>query len=253
MSLELIKRANTLIQKTMNLSDEDISKEALKFIKSNKDILLDNYLILKDTSKKVYFLAGGEGAGKSELAQIIGIAKNIDRIDADEIKKICPHYSGENSSLFQKASREAISTLVDIALKKGYSFILNGSFSEQKLQDENIVKVLKKDYEIKICFVYRPLDAAWEYTEIREEKEGLKVPENIFYETFLSSIKTVNKIIAKYPNVKLNYYDLQKNIFKENIDSLNEVIANDIDFKKDIQKAEKFVNYPQQTSIKNIL
>ncbi|WP_414017274.1 zeta toxin family protein [Aliarcobacter butzleri] len=38
-------------------------------------------------SKKTYFLAGSPGAGKSEIAQTLSKAKNIDVIDTDEIRK----------------------------------------------------------------------------------------------------------------------------------------------------------------------
>ncbi len=88
MSLELINEANYLIQKTINLSDEDISKEALEFIKTNKEEVINKYLLKKDISKKAYFLSGGVGAGKTELAQSLKNRENIDVIEADEIRKI---------------------------------------------------------------------------------------------------------------------------------------------------------------------
>lgn len=156
MSLELINEANYLIQKTINLSDEDISKEALEFIKTNKEEVINKYLLKKDISKKAYFLSGGVGAGKTELAQSLKNRENIDVIEADEIRKIWPHYSGKNSSLFQKTSSKAVSILVDTAFKK--------------------------DYDIEIFFVYRPLKIAKEYIEIREDKDGLNIAENVFYE-----------------------------------------------------------------------
>ena len=242
MSFEFINKANLLIEKTLNLSEEDISINALDFVKKNKNEIINKYLFKKDISKKVYFLSGGAGAGKSELAQTISEAKNIDVIEADEIRKICPNYSGKNSNLFQKASSKAVSILVDTAFKKDYSFILDGNFLEFRLQDENISRATKKDYDIEIFFVYRPLKIAKEYTEIREEKEGRNMPENIFYEKFINSINTVNEIAKKYPNVKINYYDLNKKYFKENIKDLNEIIESDINLKDDISKAKNYIN-----------
>jgi UDP-N-acetylglucosamine kinase len=242
MSYDYIEKANALIQKTMNLSNEDISNEALEFIKSNKNMIVNKYLILGDASKKAYFMAGGAGAGKSEIAKIISETKNIDVIEADEIRRICPYYSGKNSSLFQKASSKAVSVLIDMAFKKQYSFILDGNFSEERLQEENISRASIKNYDIEIYFVYRPLSLAKEFTEIREEKEGRNMPENTFYEKFLGSIKTVNEIKKKYPNVKLNYYDLAKNIIKEDISNLEEIINSDFGFKEDMQIAENFIS-----------
>ncbi|WP_414017275.1 zeta toxin family protein [Aliarcobacter butzleri] len=87
---------------------------------------------------------------------------------------MCPYYSGKNSDLFQKASSKGVSILVDTVFKNKYSFILDGNFSEFRLQDENISRASKKDYDIEIFFVYRPLEIAKEYTEIRGDKEGRK-------------------------------------------------------------------------------
>lgn len=68
------------------------------------------------------------------------------------------------------------------------------------------------------------------------------MPENIFYEKFINSINTVNEIAKKYPNVKINYYDLDKKYFKENIKDLNEIIESDINLKDDISKAKNYIN-----------
>lgn len=242
MSLDLINQANLLIEKTINLKDEDISKEALEYIKANKHKVINDFLFIKDISKKAYFLSGGAGAGKTELATSLKDKENIDVIEADKIRTICPHYSGKNSSLFQKASSKAVSMLVDTAFKNEYSFILDGNFSEFRLQDENISRATKKNYDIEIFFVYRPLELAKKYTEIREEKEGRNMPENVFYEKFLSSINTVNEIANKYPNVKINYYDLDKKYFKNNIKNLDEIISNDSSFESDIVKAKLYIN-----------
>jgi len=237
MSLEFINEANNLIQKTMNLNDEIISKEALEYIKLNKNKLINLFLLKQGVSKKMYCLAGSPGAGKSEIAQTISNAKNIDIIEADEIRKICPHYNGKNSNLFQKASSKGVNILVDTAFKKEYSFILDGNFSELRLQEENISRATSKNYAIEIYFIYRPLQIALEYTQIREEKEGRNIPKNVFYKKFIDSIKTVNSIAKSYPNVKVNFYDLNKKSY-EVINNLDDIIKKDLDFKNDIIKAE---------------
>lgn len=150
----------------------------------------------------------------------------------------------------QKASSKAVSILVDTAFKKEYSFILDGNFLELRLQDKNISRASKKDYDIEIFFVYRPLEIAKEYTEIREDKEGRNIPENVFYEKFINSINTVNEIAKKYPNVKINYYDLDKKYFKNNIKNLDEIINSDINLKKDIDKAKNYINTKNNFDLK---
>jgi len=237
MSLEFINEANNLIQKTMNLNDEIIGQEALEYIKLNKNKLINLFLLKQDISKKMYCLAGSPGAGKSEIAQTISNAKNIDIIEADEIRKICPHYNGKNSNLFQKASSKGVNILVDTAFKKEYSFILDGNFSELRLQEENISRAATKNYDIEIYFIYRPLEVALKYTQIREEKEGRNIPQDVFYKKFLNSIKTVNSIVKNYANVKVSFYDLNKKTY-EAINSLDDIIKKDLGFKNDIIKAE---------------
>jgi|GEM_PF-501292 len=250
MSLEFINEANNLIQKTMNLNDEIISQEALEYIKLNKNKLVNLFLVQQNTSKKMYCLAGSPGAGKSEIAQTISNAKNIDIIEADEIRKICPHYNGKNSNLFQKASSKGVNILVDTAFKKEYSFILDGNFSELRLQEENISRATKKNYDIEIYFIYRPLEIALEYTQIREEKEGRNIPKNIFYRKFIDSIKTVNSIVKTYANVKVTFYDLNKKTY-EVINSLDDIIKKDLSFKNDIIKAELILEDIKKKNIKD--
>lgn len=230
---DIISGAKNLLQQNINLNDETISLKALEYINNNKKKLERIFLTKQNSLKKVYFMAGSPGAGKSEIALMLSENKNIDIFDTDEIRKICPHYSGKNSNLFQKASSRGIDILINTAFKKNYSFILDGNFSNYELQDKNISRALKRDYEIEIYFVYRPLEIAKEYTRIREEKEGRKVPDNIFYQKFLDAVETVNKIAKEYKEIKINFFDLHKDYYKQ-INNLDEMINNNSDFINDI-------------------
>lgn len=66
------------------------------------------------------FMAGSPGAGKTEVSK--ELVKEFDRkpmrIDADELRALCPDYVGTNAHLFQKAANKAINVLYDYALKK---------------------------------------------------------------------------------------------------------------------------------------
>ena len=235
---DMINGAKNLIWHNLNLNDETISLKALEYIKTNKSKLERIFLTKQNNLKKVYFMAGSPGAGKSEIALILSENKNIDIFDTDEIRKICPNYSGRNSNLFQKASSKGIDILIDIAFKKNHSFILDGNFSNYELQDKNISRAIKRDYEIEIYFVYRPLEIAKEYTRVREEKMGRKIPSNIFYQKFLDAIETVNEIAKKYKDIKITFFDLHKDYYKQ-IDNLDEIINNNSDFINDINLALK--------------
>lgn len=258
---DLINYAKNLLNNTVTLDEKTISELAYEEIKSKKSLLKDIFLRFKNQDKKAFFLAGGAGAGKTELASGLNKLYQIDTIEADEIRKHCKYYNGKNSHLFQRASSKGVSILMDTVLSKGLSFILDGNFSEYRLQNENISRALKKNYDVEINFVYRPLLIAKEYTEIREEKEGRRILDDTFYSKFISSITTVNKIKDKYPLIKINFYDLHNDLVFKDINSLDEIInqsevmQNDIKFAKDFLielnsgEARKLLNEAKITSI----
>ncbi len=238
---ELFKIVNAKINKTITIDDEEIQVEAYEYIKSNKQKLINFFLEKKNTHKKIFFMAGSPGAGKSEMALTLQEKYNLDIIDTDEIRRICPRYNGKNSSLFQRASSRGVSILINESFKKEYSFILDGNFSDFDMQKNNIERALKRDYEIEIYYIYRPLIIAQEYTKIREEKEGRKVPDNIFYNKFLNSITTVNKIKKQYSNIKINFYNLYDDLVLKDINNLDEVISKSVIMKEDVQKAKDYL------------
>ncbi len=247
---DIFDGAKKLILKTMNLNDEEISNGAFEYIKENKERLINIFLNRKDTAKKAYFLAGGSGSGKTEFAKTINKELQINIIDTDEIRKLCPYYSGKNSNLFQKASSRGVDILLNEVFKKNYSFILDSNFAKFNLQEQNISRALKRNYQVKIFFIYRPLSIAKEYTKIREEKEGRKVPEHIFYQKFLNSVDTIKQIMAKY-NVEIAFYDLHRNISFQKITNFDELINKDETIKKDIILAKKELNSSTMREIKD--
>ncbi|MCK5212144.1 zeta toxin family protein [Candidatus Parcubacteria bacterium] len=76
------------------------------------------------------FMAGSPGAGKTEFSKNMIIKLNnkydypIVRIDADEIRELCPDYNGNNSHLFQGAVSTGVNKLYDHVLKKKYNVLL---------------------------------------------------------------------------------------------------------------------------------
>ncbi len=101
---ELIRSIEGLLELGGGATDEEIEKNAFEFIKSQKRHLPNKFLSYRNTNKKAIFMAGGSGAGKSETALNISESEEIDIVDMDDIRKICPLYSGQNAHLFQKAS-----------------------------------------------------------------------------------------------------------------------------------------------------
>ncbi len=237
---DLINYAKTLLNNTLTLDEKTTSELAYKEIKSKKELLEDVFLRFKNQDKKAIFLFGGYGSGKKEFASALNELYQINFIEHTEIIKYCKYYNGTNSHLFEKASLEGVNILMDTVLNKRYSFILDGKFFKF------IDSALEKNYEIEINFVYRPLDIAIKSVEILE---------NTFYSEFINSINAVNKIKEKHSNVRLNFYDLHNDLVFKDINSLDEVMQNDIKFAKDFllkncdlafKKLQKVINtdYP---------
>jgi predicted ABC-type ATPase len=160
-------------------------------------------------------MAGGSGAGKSETALNISESEKIDIVDTDDIRKICPLYSGKNSHLFQKASSRGVSILMNYVFRNNLSFILDGNFAEYDIQKENIERAKRRGYDIEIIFVYRDKNIAKAYTKQRENVEGRIVPDSVFDTKYTESIKTTKKILEEFDNILFRYIDLQsREIFK---------------------------------------
>jgi len=210
------------------LTDEKISHNAFEYVKSNKQFFIDLIFKFNKQTKKIIFMAGGPGAGKTEMAMGISRKLKIDTIEADQIRQYCPHYNGHNSHLFQRASSKAVNILVDYALKHNISFILDGNFANYKIQKENIDRALKKGYEIEIRFINTDIYDAKRYTEIREAKEGRKITTEVFKEKFINSIETVSKF---FDTVPIHYYDMN-----------NKKVIQSIDYKTFTNKLQKNID-----------
>jgi len=104
--------------------DELVTKKAFDFIKSHRQLLFDTFCAeCKKVNNPIsVFMAGSPGAGKTEVS--IGLIDEFDdrpvRIDADEIRMLCPNYNGTNAHLFQKAASKGVDLLYDFTLAKKY-------------------------------------------------------------------------------------------------------------------------------------
>ncbi len=205
---ELIQSIEKLLEFGSGATPKEIEDNAFEFIKAQKHYLPNKFLTYKNRNKKAIFMAGGSGVGKSETALNISKSEKIDIIDTDDIRKICPLYSGQNSHLFQKASSRGVSTLINYIFKNNLSFILDGNFAEYHIQRKNIQRAKKRDYDIEIIFVYRDKEVAKAYTKQRAKIEGRIVPDEIFETKYIDSVKTVKKILEEFDTISFKYIDL---------------------------------------------
>lgn len=220
------------------LPEEDIKKEAIEFVKNkeNAQKLIQEFAnptnILSDTTPVSVFMAGSPGAGKTEFSkELINIlwdnSKNLTaRIDADEIRKKLPGYTGGNAYLFQGAVSIAVEKIHDSVLKNKQNFILDGTLSNFEKAKDNIERSLNKGRTIFIFYIYQDPITAWEFTKRREEKEGRRILKETFIEQFFSAKNVVNKLKEHFGK-KITVYLVEKDFkhqiiqFKEKIDKID--------------------------------
>lgn len=129
---------------------------SLVYAKTHKQEFLEKVIKNKEIveDKVAVFMAGTPGAGKTEVAEAIAeLSSNLCVIDADSFRIQFPGYNGSNSSHFQKGASWLVDHVLTYLLRRGYSFILDGTFaigkSIQNIQraiDIEVIKLLSTTY-----------------------------------------------------------------------------------------------------------
>jgi len=193
-----------------------LSEEAIKFIKKNKKDIVGrfinkDYIKLEENPFSI-FMAGSPGAGKTEFSKnyikkLDRLLKergndgfNIIRMDPDDIRIFLPGYDGKNSHLFQGAVSLVVNKVYDIALKKKYNILIDGTFSKFEQAKQNIKRSIDKDRIVRIFYIYQDPIKAWEFSKKRESEDGRSVPINTFVDDFFDAKDNVNKIKKIFTN-----------------------------------------------------
>lgn len=173
-----------------------------------------------------FFMAGSPGAGKTETSKNFIEENgqfNIVRIDADEIRMLCPGYNGQNSHLYQEASALGVNKLYDYINKKKFNALIDGTFASEKYALANVDNALKRKRKVYITYIFQKPLEAWEFTLKRERLENRKITLEVFIRGFMESKNNVQKI---------------KDIHKENV-TVDIVVKNG---QSKIEKAELNIN-----------
>lgn len=216
-----------------NIKDQEIFDRAQEYaIKNGKALaqeITDKFLPEKKPVS--IFMAGSPGAGKTEASiRLLNNTDNILRIDADELRYQFKDYQGNNSHLFQKAVSKLVSRIHDAALKKDISFLLDGTFANERIAKENINRSLKKGRSVFILFIYQAPLQAWDFVQEREMVEGRRILPDFFAEKFCASQKVVNAIKAEHGS-EITLSLICKNIngtdrfFEKNIERIDAYIS----------------------------
>lgn len=193
-----------------SISSDKVQNEAFDWVKQHKkDLFLkfaDPTFYPQDPYPTTVFMAGSPGAGKTEFSRRLAesfIQKPV-IIDADEIRKIIPGYTGKKAFLFQKAATKGVNLLYDYVCKNGLNVIIDGTFAYAN-PAENIKRSLKHNRNIEIYFLYQNPIVSWKFTKSRERKEFRNVPKDVFINAYLKSIENVTLVKNEFGNkIKLN-------------------------------------------------
>lgn len=118
----------------LTAEESELEEKAFLFVRNHKVELIKKFAD-PDVYQSVpipvsLFMAGSPGAGKTEVSR--GLVRKFKdapvRIDADEIRTLCPEYTGANAHVFQKAANKGVNTLFDYVLHKestAFSMVLS--------------------------------------------------------------------------------------------------------------------------------
>ena len=210
-----------------------IEADALEFVKAQGKEIISRFAppeICHPVDNPVsLFMAGSPGAGKTEVSK--SFIKNFRdipvRIDADEIRPLCPGYTGANAHLFQKAANKAVNILYDYVLHHKLNCILDGTFAYAGAAD-NIERSLRRNRRVELWFVYQDPIKAWEFTKARESREARRVSKQVFLRAISESRKNAHIVKERFGDqIELNV--LVKDYEESQGDSFLDISADELD------------------------
>ncbi|MFA5990852.1 MAG: zeta toxin family protein [Candidatus Doudnabacteria bacterium] len=219
----------------MQEDEQQLIESAYQYIKEHKHELIERFAspeIYKPDSQPVsLFMAGSPGAGKTEvskrLLEIFSGSLPV-RIDADDIRAMFPDYNGTNSHIFQRACTLGVNLLFNHVMHNNINTILDGTFAYERAM-ENIERSLKHSRRVVIYYLFQDPKVAWNFTQIREAKEGRRVSKEVFINACLRARENVDKAKAHFGDkIELNLFikDFSKDFEKlyDNVGSLDKYL-----------------------------
>jgi len=223
----------------INMTDEELklSEEAFLWIKINRKRLIEKFAgvagYVADVFPTTVFMAGSPGAGKTEISKrfVPRFKQKPIRIDADEMRVICPGYLGSNAHVFQRAATKGVHILYTHALKNNINIIMDGTFAYIGAM-ENIKRSLDYGRKVEIFFVYQDPLQAWDFTKKREALEQRRVSKEVFIEASFRAMENVNKAKETFGSkIELNLImkDFEKDLeqLEINIENIDRYIKKD--------------------------
>ncbi|BFM21501.1 zeta toxin family protein [Gilvimarinus japonicus] len=219
----------------LSATEQKIKEEAEEFARCNKGQIAKELTCKKafpsEISPVSVFMAGSPGAGKTEasielIEKFTSPETGVLRIDPDELRERFPHYSGDNSYLFQGAVSIIVNKIHDLAIKSGQSFVLDGTLSNYDQAHKNIARSLNRHRFVLIQYVYQKPLLAWEFVEAREVDEGRRIPLERFVDQYFAAREVVNQLKVDFGrriqiDLLLKNSDNTTRSYKANIDRID--------------------------------
>ncbi|QXI19479.1 zeta toxin family protein [Pseudomonas hamedanensis] len=206
---------------------------AIRFARSNKKAigkrLTDQGKYPPEKEPVSVFMAGSPGAGKTEasLALLSFFSDTpILRIDPDELRSEFEAYRGGNAWLFQGAVSILIGKLIDLALDRKQSFLLDGTLSNIEIARNNVQRCLNKGRFVQILYVYQDPRLAWSFVRSREEAEGRRIRPEHFVDQYFAARDVVNTLKLEFGkdlhvDLLVKHIDNSGRLYKAGIDKID--------------------------------
>ena len=222
-------------RKRLEITDEEqaVWDEAIRFARSNKKSIA-NRLTDRDTyppekEPVSVFMAGSPGAGKTEASMaLLSLFSDtaILRIDPDELRNEFEAYKGGNAWLFQGAVSILVGKIIDLALDRKQSFLLDGTLSNIEIARSNVERSLKKGRFVQILYVYQDPMLAWSFVKAREEAEGRRIRPEHFVEQYFAARDVVNTLKLEFGkdvhvDLLLKHIDNSGRLYKAGVDKID--------------------------------
>lgn len=215
----------------MNTDEQVLESAASQWYRENKKKIKSTICNLQDYPEEVkpitIFMAGTPGAGKTELSKsLIEIFdRPMVRIDADEIREMMRDigYNGKNSHVFQRIVGNAVNNLYGAVLSNKQSVVVDGTFAYGNWR-VNIERSLKSNRAVEIYYLYQDPLIAWDFVKVREDKQGRRVPKEVFINDYFTALENVEKAKQIFGRNLTVYF--AKNNYKKNLEELRVDVQN---------------------------